>query len=282
MARARTICLLAALAWTLPQFAFAAGESEAPRDVVYAPTPDAPRGQLPAEAALKSAGCMSCHTATDSENMHQSPAVILGCTDCHGGDATVIAPAPAHAGAASGAGGGDEEPAEEGGHDFDPAYRAAMDAAHVQPTLPETWHYPSSANPEHSYTLLNRESPEYIRFVNPSDLRVAREACGACHLRIIQAMERHLMSTGAMLWGGASYNNGILPFKNYILGEAFTREGEAATIMSPLEPDERMTRRGILPSLIPLPPWEVVPAGDIFRVFERGGRNILKGTSKNW
>ena len=82
MARATTICLLAALAWTLPQFAFAAGESESPRDIIYAPTPDAPRGQLPAEAARKSAGCMSCHTATDSENMHQSPVVILGCTDC--------------------------------------------------------------------------------------------------------------------------------------------------------------------------------------------------------
>ena len=38
------------------------------------------------------------------------------------------------------------------------------------------------------------------------------------------------MSTGAMLWGGAAYNNGILPFKNYILGEAYTRNGEPARI----------------------------------------------------
>ena len=35
------------------------------------------------------------------------------------------------------------------------------------------------------------------------------------------------MATGAMLWGGAAYNNGILPFKNYILGEAYTRERRA-------------------------------------------------------
>ena len=50
---------------------------------------------------------------------------------------------------------------------------------------PESWHYPSSANPERSYTLLNRESPEFTRFINPSDYRVASEACGACHQPII-------------------------------------------------------------------------------------------------
>ena len=41
------------------------------------------------------------------------------------------------------------------------------------------------------------------------------------------------MATGAMLWGGGSYNNGILPFKSYILGEAYTREGEPARLLSP-------------------------------------------------
>src|SRR5260221_2292938 len=36
-----------------------------------------------------------------------------------------------------------------------------------------------------------------------------------------------------------------------------------------------MTRnRGLLPELYPLPAWETVPPGDVFRVFERGGRNI--------
>ena len=36
-----------------------------------------------------------------------------------------------------------------------------------------------------------------------------------------------------MLWGGASYNNGILPYKNYLLGEAYTRDGDAAKITTP-------------------------------------------------
>ena len=36
------------------------------------------------------------------------------------------------------------------------------------------------------------------------------------------------MATGAMFWGGAAYNNGILPFKHYILGEAYDRDGKPA------------------------------------------------------
>ena len=35
--------------------------------------------------------CESCHTASDTWTMHKSPAVVLGCTDCHGGDARIVA-----------------------------------------------------------------------------------------------------------------------------------------------------------------------------------------------
>ena len=148
--------------------------------------------------------------------MHESPAVRLGCTDCHGGDATVM---------------GNSDLA----HDH-ADYVAARERAHVLPKYPDSWHYPSSANPKQSYALLNREAPEFVRFVNPSDYRVAREACGACHIDTIEAGERSLMATGAMFFGGAAYNNGIVPFKNYIIGEAYTREGEPAKIVSPGDP----------------------------------------------
>ncbi len=218
--------------------------------------PPAPAKQSEAQALAKSKGCASCHTKTDQSTMHASPAVKLGCTDCHGGNAAIERPARAQSGSGE--------------------YRAAIEKAHVLPRYPDDWKYPSSANPERSYTLLNREAPEYIRFVNPSDFRIAREACGACHLRIIEAAERSLMATGAMLWGGASYNNGILPFKNYILGEAYTRDGEPAVVAGPKlpNPDEAAKKFGVLPQLRPLPAWETVMPGDIFRVFERGGRNI--------
>lgn len=297
---------------------WAAGGGETPVKVSYPFYPPAPKSQTQDEADEKSLGCMSCHTSTDRHTMHSNPAVVLGCTDCHGGDAKIkwTSTEKTHHAATTGhseesktdvhhsenattdardsnysknltktkdskkakhqAGHNDNEHGDKSHKGYDTEYQAVMDAAHVTPTLPETWHYPSSANPPHAYTILNTESPEYVRFVNPGDYRIAEEACGACHLPIIKAAKRSLMTTGAMLWGGASYNNGILPYKNYILGEAYTRDGTGAAISGPpmKNPEALAKAHGVLPSLAPLPAWETVRPGDIFRVFERGGRNI--------
>uniref|UniRef100_UPI003F70819C hypothetical protein n=1 Tax=Polymorphobacter sp. TaxID=1909290 RepID=UPI003F70819C len=263
------------------------GEKPVMRDYARVSVPPAPKAQSWAEADAKSAGCISCHTASDQKTMHAAPSVVLGCTDCHGGDTQVVAPAALAR--------------------TDPAYRKLMSDAHVLPRYPEVWHWPSSANPKRSYTLLNKEAPAFVKFVNPSDYRVAREACGACHLETIESAERSLMATGAMLFGGAAYNNGIAPYKNYIFGEAYTREGgpkllehgtmghepaghgavkdahglpsEAGAIFSPLVGSKTgltaaERARGALPFMVPLPAWQVLPPADIFRVFERGGRNI--------
>lgn len=254
------------------------GEKPVERDYGRVRVPPAPKVQSWAEADAKSAGCVSCHTASDQKTMHAAPSVVLGCTDCHGGDVRIVAPASLSK--------------------DDPAYSKLIEDAHVLPRFPESWHWPSSANPKRSYTLLNKEAPEFVKFVNPSDYRVAREACGACHLGTIEAAERSLMATGAMLFGGAAYNNGIAPYKNYVFGEAYSREGtavpldhgklkegghhdpsEGATMVSPLVGGadgltEAEKARGALPFLVPLPAWQVLPPADIFRVFERGGRNI--------
>jgi len=239
-----------------------ASDAEKPVKRSYAAAPAARLGMTDEDVDAASKGCVSCHTDSDAKTMHQSQAVKLGCTSCHGGDATVFAPA----GLAMNA----------------PGYAGLRDKAHVLPRYPHTWHYPSSANPKASYTLLNKEAPEYIRFVNPSDYRVARQACGACHMELIEKAERSLMATGAMFFGGASYNNGILPYKNYVLGEAYTAHGEPArTLAARPRPDmphgtvtPEQAKRGALPTLYPAPTWQVTPPGDIFRVFERGGRNI--------
>ena len=53
--------------------------------------PPAPERQTVEEAQAKSGGCVSCHTTTDRHTMHQNPGVVLGCVDCHGGDAVVKA-----------------------------------------------------------------------------------------------------------------------------------------------------------------------------------------------
>ena len=226
----------------------------------YATAPAAPTAQSREAAMAKSAGCLDCHTTTDQPTMHASVAVVLGCTDCHGGDPAVRHP---------------KSILEQ-----TKAYNDLLKQAHVLPRYPEAWARRGSANPVRSYTLLNREAPEFIRFINPGDYRIARESCGGCHLDVIEAAERSLMATNAMFWGGAAYNNGILPFKNYLLGEGYTRDGEPAVLRSAplgslgLTPDTARDR-GVLTTLYPLPRWENLQPADVFRVFEDGGRNLL-------
>jgi hypothetical protein len=223
----------------------------------YVPAPPSPMGQTDEAVRQKSAGCLTCHTQTDQSTMHMNPAVKLGCTDCHGGNSSA----------------GIESTSMRGSK----AYTQAFETAHVLPRFPKSWHYPSSANPQRTYTLLNRESPQFVRFINPSDYRVARESCGACHRDVIEAAVRSLHSTSAMFWGGASYNNGILDFKQYLIGESYDRNGVGTLLQGPKIPDNLIDAAavaGIVPQLYPLPVWESIKPGDIFRVFERGGRNI--------
>jgi hypothetical protein len=198
------------------------GEKPVARDYSLVRAPPAPQNQTPEDAEAKSAGCVSCHTDSEARTMHPTPAVVLGCTDCHGGNPAVR---------------GDSALP----HD-DPRYVAARDRAHVLPLYPAAWGWPSSANPKRSYTLLNRESPEFVRFVNPSDYRIVRQGCGACHIETVEAAERSLMATGAMFWAAAAYNNGILPMKTPLFGEAYTSLGEPAKIVSPFtEADGKLT-----------------------------------------
>src|SRR6476660_8520460 len=58
----------------------------------YTATPTAPAFQTWDDAGKKSAGCVSCHTKSDRKTMHANDAVVLGCTDCHGGDANIFTP----------------------------------------------------------------------------------------------------------------------------------------------------------------------------------------------
>ena len=142
------------IALTQPLVA-AEGEKPVKRDYSLVRAPAAPATQTWEQAEAKSEGCTSCHVESDQKTMHASQAVVLGCTDCHGGNASVR---------------GDPALPQDA-----PAYVAARDKAHVLPKYPKAWHWPSSANPKRSYSLLNRESPEFVRFVNPSDYRIVRD-----------------------------------------------------------------------------------------------------------
>ena len=93
----------------------------------------------------------SCHKTT--RDPHPTPQ-SLSCADCHGGNGTAT----------------------------------TKEEAHPRPRYPGR--VATAANPHESYTLLNRERHEWIRFVNPSDLRVAPVVCGRCHRPIVRTCRR--------------------------------------------------------------------------------------------
>ena len=146
-------------------------------------------GQTDGHVLAKSSGCINCHAGQHDPHFKES--VKLGCTDCHGGNAQAI----------------------------------DKTSAHIHPRFPQAW--PSSANPPRSYTLLNRESPEFIQFVNPGDLRVAKFSCGTsgCHGEIVDQVGKNMMTHGAMLWNAALYNNGAIPNKHPRYGESYSTNG---------------------------------------------------------
>ncbi len=208
--------------------------------------------QTQAQADRKSAGCITCHVSVDEPTMHETGTVRLGCVDCHTGDPTAALPA----GAAAGSG----------------AYEDAKHKAHPQPSLPELWR--SSANPVRPFAKWLKESPDYIQFVNPGDLRVAEKTCGqsGCHSLQLHAVRTSMMTHGGMLWGAALYNNGAVLFKNPRFGESYSLDGTPQRIRTWPEPSGDETRsKGVLPYLDPLERWEISQPGNILRVFERGG-----------
>jgi len=218
--------------------------------------------QSRAAADAKSASCIACHHGI--EDMHGSPDVVLGCSDCHGGkaDAALAKQYPGFA--------------------TDKArYDAFKIASHVQPLNPEFWK--TSANPDNATVVLNHESPAFIQFVNPGDLRVAERACGLCHGAqaqkqgaadgdIVDQVAHSMMNHGAMLWAAAAYNNGAFHLKNPLFGQDYSDNGEPLELLSPRPVSAEETRtKGFLPELLPLPRFEIGQPGNIFRVFEKGG-----------
>ena len=193
--------------------------------------------QTAGEAHGKSVGCIVCHQG--SGDPHCKPTIRIGCTDCHGGDATAV----------------------------------RKELAHVAPRNPQFW--PTSGNPVRSYTLLNNESPAFVRFVNPGDFRVAHISCGTsgCHPKEVQTNRKQIMSTGCMLWGAALYNNGAVPNKRARYGEAYGMNGAGLRLKSvPAPTEEEMEKKGVVPYLDPLPRYEMSQPGNVLRIFEPGGR----------
>ena len=215
-------------------------------------------------------GCVSCHALIEpmhkygaTETLEQlkdgKDAVGLTCTTCHGGN-----PAPKKTSA---------DPKE-----IDRVKREA----HVQPRFPDQWQRngkSTGANPERTNTLLARESWEYVRFINPGDIRVAEKTCGSseCHAIEQKGVARSMMTHGAMLWGAALYNNGGLPIKDARFGESYSQTGAPQRlIQTPAPSAEEQRTKGLLEFLDPIPRWEISQPGNVLRVFERGGKRRLE------
>ena len=191
--------------------------------------------QTRVEADRKSHGCVACHAGVG--DMHRSPDVRIGCTDCHGGNADAL----------------------------------TKQRAHIHPCEAESW--PGSANPIRSYTLLNHETPEFIRFVNPGDLRVAHISCGGCHSSEVLQVRKSMMTHGCMLWSAALYNNGAVPMKHAAYGESYSMDGVGQRLQNvPPPTPEQLDFKGMVRYLDPLPRFERMQPGNVLRIFERGGR----------
>jgi hypothetical protein len=221
-------------------------------------------------STAKGEGCVTCHGQI--EPMHKygttetldtlkegKDAVGLPCTGCHGGN-----PVPRKLGA-------------------DPkSIQQVKNEAHVRARFPDQWQRDgkyTGANPERTNTLLARESWEFVRFINPGDLRVAAKTCGggACHDLESKNVARSMMTHGAMLWGAALYNNGSFPLKDTRFGESYSENGAPQSLLQNPKPttEDRRTK-GLLEFIDPLPRWEISQPGNVLRVFERGGKRRLE------
>lgn len=213
-------------------------------------------------------GCVSCHgliepmhkygtTETLDKLKDGKDAVGLSCTACHGGN-----PVPRKT---------SEDPRE---------IERVKQEAHVKPSFPREWRRDgkySAANPERSNTLLTRESWEFVRFVNPGDVRVAAKTCAgsACHDVESKNVARSMMTHGAMLWAAALYNNGGFHLKDARFGESYSESGAPQTLLQTSTEEQRRTK-GLLSLLDPIPRWEISQPGNVLRVFERGGKRRLE------
>ncbi|MCE9635003.1 MAG: hypothetical protein K8T90_04790 [Planctomycetes bacterium] len=198
-----------------------------------------------AEYDAKSKGCLAsgCHEGVEPAHARQT--VQIGCVDCHGGDGLAT----------------------------------AKNDAHVLPPDPEMTAKTAAIRQDAEWMALPYE---YVRFVNPGDLRVVDSTCGPCHANEAYASKKSMMTHGAMLWGAALYNNGSFPLKRPHFGEAYDENGMPARMQTvPAPTDDEIKTKGVLAYLDPLPRYNISQMGNILRVFERGTTKPLELANPN-
>ena len=258
--------LLVAAFWKSgPTFAENKDTSAVNPPVAIAEVPQQPAAPIttatgPVADDVKVEGCVKCHNNIEPMHRYNAKGDVLDKLDDAGKDAQGMSCTGCHGG--------------------NPAAITQKDA-HVQPRFPKEWGCKngecSSRNPERTNTLINKESSEFVRFVNPGDFRVVTQSCGECHSEQNRKASQGMMAHGAMLWGAALYNNGGYPLKDAHFGESYTEDGQPqALFQNPAPTREQTASKGWLSSLYPLPRWEISQPGNILRVFERGGKRRIE------
>ncbi len=194
--------------------------------------------------ADRSSGCISCHKGVGEPHGGN---VRISCVDCHGGDGKAL----------------------------------TIEEGHPKASFPDRWPK-GGANPERSYTLTMKENWDWIRFVNPGDLRVARTTCAPCHENHTLNVSKSVMTTASHFWAVAAYANGIVSEKRAFLGESYSPEGRLQRVnhlirtedggWRPPTPKEIEDNSFSFGLLLPMPRWEIMQPGNVFRVFEQGSR----------
>ena len=212
--------------------------------------------QTRAEADAKSAGCLSCHAGI--EPMHEATTVVIGCTDCHGGDAQANA-----GGAAAGQRRVRGRPA-----------RGARAAAASQ-----------------AMGRSERSRPHQLGQPG-AQLHAAQPRVAGVHPLRQPGRPARLRADLRRLPRQGDASDGAQPDDH--LGDALGRRRlqqrhrqreelhlrrvvharrRAAEDQYRAAADRRRSSpRGVLPFLVPLPRWNVVQPPDPFRTFERGGK----------
>ncbi|MBI3448574.1 MAG: hypothetical protein HY049_06640 [Acidobacteria bacterium] len=177
-------------------------------------------------------GCLTCHAGI--EPMHDK--VEITCVGCHGGDGSAKEKLKAHV------------------------------------TADSPGPFTTSANPQFSWATINQLPPEFVRFMNPGDLRIADLTCGQakCHATEVNHVRKSAMANNTMPHNAVFYNNGSIDSKIPIYGETFTMDGSPAKVVADPPPTPAMLARGALKMLLPHPEFFVTKVRDPFRPFERG------------
>ena len=213
------------------------------------------------QIAATAQSCMSCHNGSSHndyagpgmENPHPfNGAGTLLCTECHGGDGTGADMLASHV----------PPPPEIGDRDF----RTHDETAYFNRlTLVGLDTYNDYTVGSTTYTAL-----DYLRFVNPGDLRVttASLGCGSCHAPHSDLVSHSLLATSAGILSGALFAVGV---ESVVPGSVNLYEDTAADLAfrPVIDPDFVFdaSRIGAVSELVQYPVFSVagaLGANDIF------------------